>query len=357
MKKQRIVSIELLRILAMMMVVMLHYLDKGKLLAPLNLPMKINGYIAWGLESFSIVAVNVYMLISGYFLVESRFKVSRLLQLICQVLFYSLLIPPVLMAVGILQPGQLTIYTLLQYILPTQMIHYWFITAYVTMYLFAPVLALAARTMEKKQLGTTILLLVIFFSVSKSVLPVQLSMDNKGYDGLWFMCVFLIAAYIRLYGIPFLEKGKRAPILYVLLCGCIYLLTMAIRLVFFKTGSLETMVSMAYGYNHILNIGAAVALFYTFKNMNLSPDKGISKLILKIAPYTLGVYLLHEHLEVRMLWPGWLGATPDCGPAVLVLKAVGSVLLVFVIGILVDMVRGFVFGMAEKIFFGKKKEA
>ena len=100
--KKRIVSIELLRILAMMMVVMLHYLSKGGLLTSLTEEFSGGAYIAWLLEAFSIVAVNVYMLISGYFLVESGFKFGRLAELVCQVLFYSLLIPPILMAAGIL---------------------------------------------------------------------------------------------------------------------------------------------------------------------------------------------------------------------------------------------------------------
>ena len=58
--KKRVVSIELLRILAMMMVVLLHYLDKGDILPQLIGEMGLNGYVAWGMESLSAVAVNVF---------------------------------------------------------------------------------------------------------------------------------------------------------------------------------------------------------------------------------------------------------------------------------------------------------
>ena len=44
--KKRIVSIELLRILAMMMVVMLHYLSKGGLLTSLTEEFSGGAYIA-----------------------------------------------------------------------------------------------------------------------------------------------------------------------------------------------------------------------------------------------------------------------------------------------------------------------
>ena len=353
--KKRIVSIELLRILAMMMVVMLHYLSKGGLLTPLTEEFAAGDYVAWLLEAFSIVAVNVYMLISGYFLVESGFKPGRLAELICQVLFYSLLIPPVLMALGILDLSQLTVYQLLQCLFPNQMVHYWFITAYIIMYLFAPVLAVGAKHMSQKQLRNTILLLLLFFSVSKSVLPVQLEMDNQGYDGLWFMCVFLVAAYMRLYGIPFLQKGKRAALCYLGSCLLIYGLTMGIRLIYLKTGHLGNFIHSPYDYNHFLTLFAAISLFYAFSNWKLSGENGIGKVILRIAPYTLGVYLLHEHIQLRTLWPGWLGATPDCSPLALVLRAIGAVLLVFVIGILVDMVRSALFQLVKRGLQNRKR--
>lgn len=353
--KKRIASIELLRILAMMMVVMLHYLSKGGLLTSLTEEFSTGAYIAWLLEAFSIVAVNVYMLISGYFLVESGFKMGRLVELICQVLFYSLLIPSILMAVGILEPGQLTVYRLLQYLFPNQMIHYWFITAYVIMYLLSPVLAAGARQLSQKQLRNMIILLLLFFSVSKSLLPVQLETDNQGYDGLWFICVFLVAAYMRLYGIPFLQKGKRAVLCYLGSCVLIYGLTMGVRLVYLRTGRLGNFIHTPYDYNHILNLFAAISLFYAFSNWKLSGEKFIGRAILRVAPYTLGVYLLHEHIELRTLWPHWMGATLECSPWALVLRAFGSVVLVFAVGILVDMVRGFLFGVAKKLLWNIKQ--
>ncbi|MDE5746916.1 MAG: acyltransferase [Acetatifactor sp.] len=347
--KKRIASIELLRILAMMMVVMLHYLSKGELLTSLTEEFDASSYIAWLLEAFSIVAVNVYMLISGYFLVDSGFKIGRLVQLVCQVLFYSLLIPPVLLAAGILQPEQVTVYRLFQYALPGQMAHYWFITAYLIMYLLSPVLAAGARALSQKQLRNTIVLLLLFFSVSKSVLPVQLEVDNLGYDGLWFVCVFLTAAYMRLYGIPFLQKGRRAALCYLGSCALIYGLTMGVRLFYLKTGRLGHFIHAPYDYNHILNLFAAISLFYAFSQWKLSGEKLIGKVILRVAPYTLGVYLLHEHVELRTLWPHWLGAGTQSSPWALAPQAICSVLAVFAVGILVDMARGALFRLIEKI--------
>ena len=82
-------NLELLRCVAMMMVIVLHYLGKGNLLISLEevwlSPAEVT---AWLLESFCIVAVNVYMFISGYFLCTSTFKPSRLIRLWLQVCMY-----------------------------------------------------------------------------------------------------------------------------------------------------------------------------------------------------------------------------------------------------------------------------
>lgn len=350
--KKRVVSIELLRMLAMMMVVMLHYLDKGNVLPALTGEMGLNGYVAWGLESLSIVAVNVYMLISGYFLVESGFKPGRLVELLCQVLFYTILVPVVLFAVGILEPGYFNVYHILRDILPVQMEQYWFITAYVIMYLFSPVLRIAAKAMKQEQLKGTVIALLLFFSVSKTILPVELAIDKAGNDGIWFLCVFLVAAYVRLYGIPFFE-GKRAVfrglLCYLVGCVGIFCLTFAVRMVYLKTGSLDHFIKIGFDYNHLLNLFAAVGLFYGFLHLKISSEGYFAKVIYALAPYSLGVYLLHEQIEVRYLWPQWIGASFKGNVVLMVCRCLLSVLLIYAVGTAVDAIRAYIFGVIRKI--------
>ena len=85
-KQGRMANLEMLRCVAMMMVVVLHYLGKGDLLTDLTSDsMGSAGAAAWFLESFCIVAVNVYMFISGYVMCRSSFKLSRLIVLWLQV--------------------------------------------------------------------------------------------------------------------------------------------------------------------------------------------------------------------------------------------------------------------------------
>ena len=86
---------------------------------------------------------------------------------------------------------------------------------HIIMYIFAPVLSAAVKNMSRVQLRNVILLLLFIFSISKSILPVKLELDTLGYDAMWFLCLFLIASYIKLYGIPILEKRRNAVICYI----------------------------------------------------------------------------------------------------------------------------------------------
>lgn len=352
-QKKRMANMEALRLLAMMMVVSLHYLGKGELLVNLTEPLLPRDYAAWLLECFSIAAVDVYILISGYFLVETKFRVRRLISLVLQILFYSCLIPVILVLTGRLSVSELTLYDIWQCIFPINMNQYWFMSAYVLMFLFVPVLNAAAHALKKEQFQVVIILLLAVESLSKTVIPARLVLDNEGYDALWFMVVYLIAAYIRLYGIPFLEEKNRAAYLYILTCLGIYALLMAIRGMYLFTGRFEDFMSAPTGYNHLLTIGAAVALFYAFKNWRFGEKQSRpGTIICRTAPYSLGVYLLHEQIYVRYEWPFLLGAGRCTSVASLAGHWIAAILIVMVCGLAVDFCRDVLFRSGGKLLAG-----
>lgn len=340
-KTDRMANLELLRCIAMMMVVVLHYLGKGGLLGDMNAgglaPREI---VAWMLESLCIVAVNVYMLISGYFLSTSSFKVSRLLKLWLQLWFYSVGIGILAAITGILPAEEFDTHYLLTLFFPVSMGHYWFMTAYIFLYLLLPLLGLAVQKMTKKQMQLTLGGLLLVFCVLKSILPFRMEMDGLGYDCLWYVCVFLTAAYIRRFGLPVLEKRWRCICLYVLASFAIFAETMCLHQIYVKTGSLELIMKVATEYNHLFPFLASLGLFMTFLATNVSG--GIAKLAVRIAPYTLGVYLLHENMGVRYAWQNWLGADKINSVPGVVVGTLTAVVIVFVVGILVDLVRGVV---------------
>lgn len=337
-KQPRNVQLELLRCLAMMMVVVLHFLGKGGLLdAGVPAPVR---WCAWVLEAFAICAVNVYMLLSGYFLSESSFKLSRLLRLLLQVWTYSVVIGFAGIALNLIPVGEkVDTYFLLKLLFPISQEHYWFLTAYVYLYLLLPLVGGAVRRLDRKAFRTLLGLLLTVFCFLKSFLPLRFDMDRKGYDCLWYLCVFLIAAYIRRFGIPFFKNSARCAAVYLLSVAAIAASGIALAIFIEKTGRLSLLYMVMFEYNHILPLLASLGLFCLF--LNRKPcSGGLAKLACFLGPNTLGVYLLHENAAIRYAWPVWLGAKSVSNVGRLFLMLPIAVLAVFAAGILVEWLRG-----------------
>ena len=351
---KRQANFELLRIVAMGMIIVLHYLNKGNLVTAYATDSSAVNYAAHFIEAFCIVAVNCYVLLSGYFLVESVWKPGRVVSLAAQILFYSVLIPIALICVGAISFGDLSIYDWLNFVLPIETEHYWFATAYLVMYLFAPLLAVGVRTVERRTLQIIIGVLLFYFSVWKSILPVVITTDRQGYDYGWFLCLFLIAAYIRLYGCPLLDKKRNAVLLYAGMGVCIFLLTAVSGILAHTMESFAYYTDMLTSYNHILCLLGAVGFFMIFKNMK--PWEGRSAtLVRRLSPYTFGIYLLHEHALVRYEWLQWLQVGRVQGSFLFVPHMIGCVLLVYAVGTVIDYARAYLFARIGRLWNGSKK--
>lgn len=333
---------EILRCLAMMMVVVLHFLAKGKLLGDLG-SGKLTGAqtAAWVMEAFAIGAVNLYMLLSGYFLSKSHFKVTRFLQLILQMFTYSVVIGLLGVLLGWVSGAEVNTYYYLQMIFPFLQGQYWFVTVYLFLYLFFPLLQMAVARMDKRAFQILLVVLLLVFCVSKTVLPFRMEIDKKGYDLNWYLCEFLVAAYIRRFGLPkVLQKKWKGVTLYLAASLAIFGATMALQALYLSTGRLGTWILVCCDYNHLLPFLAALGLFCAFVGQEEKERKTgvLGRTALWAGPYTLGVYLLHECIGVRFVWPTWFMLGEPT-----VITVVASTLLaaicVFTAGVAVEFVR------------------
>lgn len=357
MEAKRQANFELLRIVAMLMIISLHYLVKGGIADFVSFTEGENpvGRFAWLIEALCIVAVNCYVLISGYFCVESVWKPGRAAALLCQILFYSLLIPCLLILLGAESAKGLGFYGWLGCVLPIETEHYWFATAYLLLYLFTPFLAAGIRQMEKRQLQIVTGLLLCYFSLGKTIFPVALVTDRHGYDFGWFLCLFVTAGYIKKYGIPWLEKRSHAMAGYLFSCLAIWGLALVSCALGSKIDAFSYYKDMPYTYNHLLCLTGSVSLFYLFKNLQIR-EGHFADAVRRFAPCTFGVYLLHEHNLVRYEWMKWLGVEKVARSFLFVPHMIGCILFVYMAGTVVDMVRTWLFGRCRKALTpGKSK--
>ena len=351
-KKKRDANIELLRIVAMLMIITLHFNNQSKALLVLGKPASNVQIFATVLEAIAITGVNVYVLISGYYLSSSKVRLSKVILLILQVYFYTLIISGAMMLVGAytVKPDD-KLDRMLKYLFPISSEHYWFVTAYVIMYLLAPVMNAAVNALKRKQLKAVIIGLLTWFCFIKSIVPVKFGTDRMGYDFGWFICLYLIAAYIRKYNVVLFIDAKKSALVYLVSVVVIAAFSLIFYMINLSTGNFKYYANVPCHYNFFFALTGALGLFSVFRFMRLKENL-FAEVIRIIAPYTLGVYLLHMHFEIADRWVEWIehiiGETPLDNVLTFFIHLVVSVLIVFFAGIFVDWIRKYIFN-----FFGR----
>lgn len=354
----RNVSFELLRIIAMCMIIALHYLSKGEVLVPLASADGMNGaaVIAWIVEALCLPAVNVYVLISGYFGVRSRFCVTKVARLWGLAVFYSVAITLLLGLTGNLSDthgaltfADMTIYDWMNVVFPVVTEEYWFITAYIILYVLMPFLNAGIEKLERKDYRNILILLLVIFSISKSVLPMQLPIDKKGYDVLWFVCLYLLGGYFGKYGCRLFEKRYRTVLCYVIPALGVFALAFAARCLYLQKGILADFVltNYFYTYNHLLCLVASVGLFGMFTHVRVGKERA-GKVLCRIASCTVAVYIIHEQIYMRYLWPEWFECASYAGKWAFIPHMFITVACVFVGCLAIELLRQSVSGLIKK---------
>lgn len=350
-RKTRQANIELLRIVAMLMIISLHYLDKGEILVQFTLDSTPAQMFYRQLQIFCIVAVNLYVLISGYFLVESKFTVKKLIILWAQVLFYAWGIAVIFILSGGIDLKTQGIYDLIPIVLPVTGNHYWFATIYVALFAVSPFINVAIRNMTRTQHKAAIVVMVCIFSLWNTFLPFTIPVsDGEGMDLPWFVCLYLIAAYIRKY--PDCVKARKWMCLltYVGMAVLSVVLGIGLLKVDSIVGKLGGYAGNFFPYNSLFTLIGSVALFLFFLQCNFK-DGFAARTIVKLGACTFSVFLIHEHFYMRYLWPKWFHVSEMAGKPYLVLHMAGTILAIFFACALIDMIRQLIF---KAIFQNKR---
>ena len=364
---KRQLNYELLRIIAMLMIVCLHYLSKGGLLGdPARTDMTATGYAAWLVEAFCLVAVNVYVLISGYFGVDARENQSgkgritwrgvlrRPIRIWKQVFFYSMLFGCGALIFGM---QEFDLYQFFSYCFPLVTEHYWFATYYIVLCLMMPFLNAGITYLEQKEIRCLLIGFLLFFSISKTVIPMQLPWDQYGYDSLWFIVLYLTGAYLRRYEITLIRTRGRAAVLYLGSVMAVFASFFLIRMIYLRTGKLEAMIHYGYTYNFLFCYTGAVGCFLFFKEFKEYKEKAFHeeeskntagqvlerfrKPIELLSGASFGVYLIHEHLNIRYAWPKWFHCEEqiDSSVAGFLCHMFLSVVCVYLVCTVIELIR------------------
>lgn len=300
-KKDRNLSLDILRICCMCMIITLHLFSYS------NIDNFIPRYstMFWVksiLSSVSSVCVNCFVLISGYFAVKTPFKFSKLFMLIREVLTYSIVIYLVFLVFGLVN---FDVKSFILAFLPSLTRQYWFITTYLGLYIISPFIKIAAEKFKKEEFFSLLLIIFLLFVVYYNLFFFSDNLNFGGSTGLpWFIYLYLCGIYLskfvkrnclsqnlrNYFIILLLNLGSRVPF---------YMLNIITgKEVFFIGATIFGSV-----YNSIFVFLQSIAFFKIFADCNIKFSRNIKNMVLFLSTTSLATYLIHDNNFVRgVLW-------------------------------------------------------
>lgn len=285
-KKQNIrnSNIELLRIISMTFIVLHHFIYHGiglfnYLLGKSDLFDRIE--VAIILNSFLIIGVNLFIMISGYYLIKVSSKSFVKLYVICA--FYGVLlylVSPLLVDNSIINIQSVLVRLFFPISYPT----YWFITHYVILMLLSPFINHFLKSNNQNQILLLILTFVVI-NVWFGFFRNESHLDN-GYNFINFILIYVIGHYLSLPNNFLLLKLKSHSFLWWIICS------LSLSLIGFSIYYLKLsndLLFKVFYYNNPLVILSTILLFITFIKLNFQ-----NKIINWISGSMLSVYLIQE---------------------------------------------------------------
>lgn len=280
-------NIELLRIVCMIMVVVLHFNNHGANNGIVNMPEILTARLWKGfiVESFCIVAVNCFVLISGYFSI--RLKIKSLLKFYLQCFLIGLF--SYLVYVW-LTPNVLNLPLLAERLLAFTHNGWWFVATYLGLMLISPLLNRAVEQLSHKQM----LLCIALYGVVVLYLGWYqgLEITNSGCSLLNFVFLYLIGRYIGIH--VKMETLQRYR--WCWLAGYVLAAAVLSGLVWIRY-HYSLSLRYLFDYGHPVVIGEAVLLFLFFVSLSFQ-----SKLVNWLASSVFAAYLIQESTYLGHMW-------------------------------------------------------
>lgn len=330
-KKQRDLGIELFRIVAMLLIVLLHVLGRGGVYSN-TLYLSTNYKIAWFLETAAYCSVNCYALISGFVGIHSRFRFRKIVYLWLEVAFITLSTTALF---SIFSPASVSPDDWLKAAFPLIRREYWYFNAYALMFPFLPLLNKGLQSLTRCQH----LISMVFLFVLTTVLPLIGDRDifalSGGYSCVWLMVMYLFGAYFKLYGIPKFAH----PLVCLALLFSATLAAWGLKIGILEavdmgkigfTSPLVDHASDLIGYTSPCMVIMALSLLWLFARIQVH-GRIVGAIISHLGRATFGVFLVHVGAMVWNLIGGRWAYFADMKPIMMILHIFAAMLSMYLI--------------------------
>ncbi len=326
-KNKRKSNFELLRIISMIFIILFHYVFKSGYKVE---TLTLNNYFIKLFWLLGEIGVNLFILISGYFMVKGKFSIKKVISLILEVIFYNSISAILAHTLG----GE--------DILRIFYSPYSFVRMYIMLYFLSPFLNMLIQNITKKEYQKLLVICIIFWSIMPTFLGIfKNSTENLDFYSrmIWFIIIYLVGGYIRLYDIKFLNSRKKSLIFSTI---SFLLLSMSILVIYYakilipRLSNLE--IAYLWGPNNIITFVFCISFFKLFASI----DIGSNKIINKISSTTLGIYMIHDGLLRNYIWNNIFDTKEMLAKNDAIIHILIATIIIFVVGIIIDLIRQFI---------------
>lgn len=193
-------NLELFRIITMFLIVAHHYVvNSGLSNLIYENPMASNSLFLLLFGAWGKTGINCFLLISGYFMCKSQITVKKFMKLFLTLEFYKIVIYTIFALTGQIE---FSVAGFIKSILLFTNVSNGFFNCYLLFYLFIPFLNILVLNMNESQHIRLILLTSYIYIVLATWKFGNVTMNYV----TWFMVLYIIASYIRLYPKKIFDK-------------------------------------------------------------------------------------------------------------------------------------------------------
>jgi len=315
-------SLELLRIICMILIILYHYVLHGIKITTIDSMHIFNGILTCIMIIGGRLSCNVFILITGYFLIKQKTNVKKVIKLLIKIFVYSVGIYVVLRYLNLVKTdGE----TLKKQFLPI-IYGNWFVMYYIMIYILSPFLNKMINGLDKISHFRLICIMILIWSLIPTI--TDFSWSFSSIDA--FLVMYLIGAYIRLY--PRERTNNKINII-ILIIGVLILIAFSIFLAY-KTPTFKNAKDFFWELNNLFMVIVAIYLFKVFVNMHF-----VCKPINYIASSTLGIYLIHDNKILRpIIWNKIYNNMNYINSKYYIFNVAIKLICIFIIGLIIDKI-------------------
>jgi len=287
-------------------------------------------------QSLSLVCVNVFIIISGYF--KIRLKRNSVLNLLFMVFFWRVIVIVSYLAFRSQWPSDnpVSMLRLIKMLIPGY--DDWFVGAYILLMILSPLLNSFIERCGSRQLWGFAIAYCLFQFMFEWIAGIY-NQFNNGYSVLSFMGLYILGAAIHRYPPKTCSTAKKSFGMYLAIAITAGALAACIIWRFGAESHIGTIMRRIFeAYNGAGVVLSSLFLFLTFGHLSFK-----SRQINMIAESAFAVYLFHMHPLIRPIYAGTCRHLYESYDTWTYLPLISAFIIgTFIFSVIVDAVRKYI---------------